>query len=156
MNIIKDYIEPGLSLLPPKMDTDKARAMLVATSLQESGFTNRKQIGGGPARGFWQNEKTGAIKGVLTHPSTKELIREVCARIVVPADIDLCYGLIAYHDALACCFARLLLWTLPRPLPGPDEPDEGWRQYLEAWRPGKPRPADWPGNYSRAWMMVKG
>ncbi len=155
MNIIKDYIEPGLSLLPPKMDTDKARAMLVATGLQESGFTNRKQIGGGPARGFWQNEKNGAIKGVLTHPSTKEIIREVCTRIVVPADIELCYGLVAYHDALACSFARLLLWTLPRPLPGPDEVDEGWRQYLEAWRPGKPRPADWPENFKRAWTMVR-
>ncbi len=62
-----------------------------------------------------QFEKGGGIKGVLTHPSSKPYIVDVCKRLVVPADIDLCYGLVAYHDALACCFARLLLWTLPRP-----------------------------------------
>lgn len=158
MNLIEQYIIPGLSLLPQNMDTPNARAMLVAIGLQESGFRDRKQVGG-PARGFWQFERggvnRGGIYGILTHPKTKDIIEGVCRTLYVPADADICYGLVAYHDVLACCFARLLLWTLPGALPGPNDPDEGWRQYMAAWRPGKPRPNDWPENFKRAWKEVK-
>jgi len=79
-NIIKDYIEPGLKLLPQKMDTPDARAMLVAIGLQESGFAYRKQVGG-PARSFWQFEM-GGVTGVLTHDKTSAYISEVCKYIV--------------------------------------------------------------------------
>jgi len=151
-NIIKDYIEPGLKLLPQKMDTPDARAMLVAIGLQESGFAYRKQVGG-PARSFWQFEM-GGVTGVLTHDKTSAYISEVCKYIVLPAKVDLCYGVIAYHDALACCFARLLLYTLPSQLPKQYESDEGWKQYVAAWRPGKPRYKDWPQNFDNAWRLV--
>ncbi len=154
MNELENYVLPGLSLLPTKMDTLKARAHLLAIGFQESGFENRKQIGG-PARGFWQFERGGGIHGVLTHPSTSAIITDVCKRLVVPADIDICYGLVAYHDALACCFARLLLWTLPRPLPGKDDVEEAWSQYIMAWGPGKPRKETWERCYRSAWTMVE-
>lgn len=49
-------IEPALRLLPPAMDTVKARVMLLAIGLQESAFAARRQAGNGPARGFWQFE----------------------------------------------------------------------------------------------------
>ncbi len=153
MAIIEQYIVPGLKLLPEKMDTVKARAQLVAIGFQESGFTSRKQVGG-PARGLWQFEKGGGIVGVLNHPSTCKIIQGVCERIVLPPYADLCYGAVAYHDALACCFARLLLWTSPMSLPDRDEMDKGWLLYLTTWRPGKPRPEDWPENFKRAWEMV--
>lgn len=29
-----------------------------------------------------------------------------------------------------------------------------WGQYLKGWKPGKPRPADWPGNFTAAWDRV--
>ncbi|MDD3494265.1 MAG: hypothetical protein PHZ19_12295 [Candidatus Thermoplasmatota archaeon] len=154
MTLIEQYIDPGLVLLPPKMTTAKSRAMLAAAGLQESGFKYRKQING-PARSFWQFEKGGGVAGVLSHPRTKDIIREVCKTLYVPPDVDLCYGLIAYHDVLACCFARLLLWTSPLDLPGADEVQKGWEIYYSLWRPGKPRPEEWPGNFKRAWGMVQ-
>lgn len=159
--IIKNYIMPGLELLLDCVPTDtwaaidneKARAMLLAIGLQESRFECRKQIGG-PARGFWQFERAG-IRGVLTHPATKIIIADVCFELAVPADEEICHGLVAYHDVLACCFARLLLWTLPRSLPAEDATVEAWRQYIEAWRPGKPRNQTWDKFYAEAWATVK-
>jgi hypothetical protein len=53
-------------------------------------------------------------------------------------------------------FARLLLFTLPAPLPLQSDPDEGWRQYLDAWRPGTPHLATWTANYAAAWAVVLG
>lgn len=46
------------------------------------------------------------------------------------------------HDRLATAFARLLLWTDPHPIP--TEERAAWDCYLRLWRPGKPRPAEWP------------
>lgn len=155
MSILETYIRPGLKLLPPEMDTREAAAMLIAIGFQESRFEYRKQIRG-PARGWWQFEKGGGVKGVLEHRSTRDIVIGVCGRLVIPPDPSICHGLIAYHDALACVFARLLLWTLPSRLPGPGEAEEGWRQYIAAWRPGKPHRATWNDFYDRAWSMVEG
>lgn len=152
--IIDRYIAPGLSLLPPGMDTPEARAMLVAIGLQESRFEYRKQIRG-PARGYWQFEEGGGIRGVLTHPATGGLMREMCDRLHVPAQVQICYGLVAYHDVLACIFARLLLWSLPWPLPEPWDTEKAWSQYIAAWRPGRPHRQTWDAFYRRAWETVK-
>ncbi len=154
MSLIKQYILPGLALLPEKMDSPEARAMLVAIGLQESGYRTRKQIGG-PARGFHQFERSG-VAGILNHPKTTEYAQEVCRACNVKITASDVYEHLAYDDALDCAFARLLLWTLPSPLPKEDNPDEGWRQYLAAWRPGKPRPDEWPNYFKQAWEMVKG
>lgn len=151
--IINQHIAPGLGLLPAHMDTMAARAMLVAIGLQESRFEHRQQIGG-PARGWWQFERAG-ICGVLTHSATKDIIADVCARLAIPPVEIFCYQLVAYHDALAACFARLLLWTLPYRLPAEEETDEAWRQYIEAWRPGKPHRATWNKFYDDAWKLAR-
>jgi hypothetical protein len=135
------------------MDTLEARAMLVAIGLQESGFRYRKQKGG-PARGFWQFEKSG-ILSVITHYATKDFLEDVCGTLVVPFCADICYGLVAYHDALACCFARLLLWSYPEKLPGEYEGEKAWRQYLDLWRPSKPRRESWLSNFERAWEIAR-
>ena len=52
---IKNALEPALKLLPEKMDSQAARAELVAIGLQESRLKYRAQIGG-PARGYHQFE----------------------------------------------------------------------------------------------------
>ena len=65
-----------MQLLPAKMDSPQARAMLKAIALQESRFEHRKQIGG-PARGFWQFEQGGGVRGVLNHPYSREHIRRI-------------------------------------------------------------------------------
>lgn len=57
--ILTDAIVPALKLLPPSMDSREARVMMLATGLQESRFTARRQhpirpgMPYGPANGFW-------------------------------------------------------------------------------------------------------
>ena len=134
-------VEPALSLLPEAMDSREARVMLIAIAMQESRAIHRVQIGG-PARGFWQFERGGGVAGVLRHAASREHAVAACERLGYAPDVGACYTAIADNDVLAGVFARLLLWTLPQALP--DTPEEGWRQYLDAWRPGKPHPGAWP------------
>lgn len=150
--ILENFILPGLGLLPARMDTPEARAMLLAIGLQESRFEHRKQVKGA-ARSFFQFELTG-INGVLTHKATSTLIKDVCKTLVIePFQAD-CYEAITYNDSLAVCFARLLLWTLPGKLADKDNPAEGWENYLAAWRPGRPRLETWKSNFNAAWAGI--
>ncbi len=149
----KIALSPALSLLPPKMDSLQARAMIIAICLQESRLEHRKQVGG-PARGFAQFEQ-GGVRGVIAHPATAEIIRNVCRKLVVPLVPFECYEAVTYNDILACCFTRLLLWTLPGPLAEKEEAQKGWEQYLSAWRPGKPRRESWDAYFNTAWLSLQ-
>lgn len=148
---MRDFIEQtvmpaALSLLPAKMDSAEARAMLVAIGLQESRFLKRRQEGG-PAHGFWQFESGGGVHGVLTHRATKPCITPILEVLRYrPGD---CYYAIVDNDVLACVFARLLLWTHKDPLPR--DADTAWAYYVECWRPGKPRRDTWDQFYDSAW-----
>lgn len=150
---IKIVVEPGLRLLPERMDSQAARAMLLAKGLQESRFEYRRQIRG-PARGFYQFE-IGGIRGVLNHNATKDIIAGVLDRLHYDRDVTTSHTAVEHNDALATVYARLLLWTLPHPLPGPDNEELAWLQYIEAWRPGKPHRHTWGNFYRRAWMAVR-
>ncbi len=140
------------ALLPEKLDTPEAKAMLMAIAMQESRWDERRQIGG-PARSFWQFE-FGGIKGVLNHPASKPLIRSVLERLDYDFAPDTSYTAIEHNDVLAFAYARCLLWTLPNPLPKRGDVEEGWTQYTEAWRPGKPHHGTWDAFYEQAWGMV--
>lgn len=134
-------------LLPCKFDSRPARVLLLAIGLQESGFTTRRQAGG-PARGYWQFEQGGGVRGVLEHPASRVYARAVCGiRAVAPVTSDV-YAALLNDDLLACAFARLLLWTDPAALP--ETADAAWNYYVRNWRPGKPRPDAWAGHYSAA------
>ncbi len=152
MKEIMQFILPGLVLLPGKMNTPEARAMLFAIGMQESRFEHRLQVGG-PARGFWQFER-GGISGVLGHHASMGFITAVCGALVIPSNEFSCYEAVAYNDPLACCFARLLLYTLPEGLPAMNEQAKGWQQYLAAWRPGKPREETWKSYFNTAWLSA--
>jgi hypothetical protein len=141
------------SLLPARMDSDEARAMLIAIALQESRFQHRVQIKG-PARGFWQFELGGGIRGVLNHSASKQYIRSVLDALCYDYLPDTSYLAVMHNDVLACAYARLLLWTLPEALPPRDDPEEAWAQYQEAWRPGKPHPETWKNFYEQAWILT--
>lgn len=144
-------------LLPDRMQSPEATALVLAIGLQESRFEARRQLPKGPARGFWQFERGGGVVGVLTHGTTRPHAAKVLDFLRYPADID-SHGVhtaIEHNDVLACCFARLLLWTLPDRLPGRLDVDLGWNQYLRAWRPGKPHITTWPENYAIAWELVE-
>jgi len=149
-------LPPALSLLPAAMDTPNARAMLLAIALQESRCCHRRQVRG-PAKSFWQFEITG-VRGVLAHKASKPHIANALSVLAYPVTDDATtpYVAIEHNDVLACVFARLLLWTLPGALPGKDDTEGAWLQYIDAWRPGKPHRATWNQYFGMAWAIVEG
>lgn len=158
-HIVAHTLPAAFALLPGKMDTPAARAMVIAIGLQESKFRARRQITGradySPARGFWQFEMGGGIVGVLTHRSTKPIITDILEELRYSPAASSCYEAVEHNDVLAAVFARLNLWWLPGPVAQRGEVDRGWRQYLNAWRPGRPHPETWPEHFARAWELVR-
>jgi hypothetical protein len=138
-----------IEVLPSKFDTPQAEVMLLAIGLQESGFQTRQQVGG-PARSFWQFEKGGGVRGVLSCVDTKTMAQMVCVHRGIPPTPDSVYARMLDDDLLGCAFARLLLYSDPAPLPAIGDVSGSWAYYKNNWRPGKPRPADWPANYAQA------
>ena len=152
--IIRTAINPALSLLPPKMDTPAARVLVVSNGLQESRFLHRRQIGG-PALGFWQFERGGGVRGVLTHPASREHAYGICsARGVEPVAVAV-YAALEFDDVLAAAFARLLMWTDGWRLPAVGDVQGGWNLYMRTWRPGKPHPQTWPALYAQAMAALE-
>lgn len=156
---IHNYVIPAAySVLPPRMESDHATAMLLAIGRQESGFQHRAQLNGGPARGFWMFEQNG-IAGVLRHARARDHADRALEALVyhdLGDRIASCHRLVEDNDTIACVFARLLLWTIPLPLASEDQPALAWSQYVEAWRPGKPRRESWDVYYEEAWSRVLG
>lgn len=149
--VIEHVYPAAAALLPQPMDQPQAWRLLTAIGLQESRFAHRAQVRG-PARGFWQFERDGGVRGVLEHPSTRRAAEDACEALAYPASPEGVYAALEDNDVLAACFARLLLWTDPRMLPqdvtsGP----EGWSVYLRTWRPGKPHVETWGAYYAAAW-----
>lgn len=142
-------IEPAYALLPARMESDAATVLLLAIGLQESRFTHRRQIGG-PARGFWQFESGGGVRGVLTHPTTRTHAKALCEARGVPASVSPVYSAIEQDDVLAAGFARLLLWSDPLPLPAIDRTEAAWNLYMRTWRPGRPRKETWDAFHQQA------
>lgn len=147
-------IAQALALLPARMTSPAAEALLLAIGLQESRLTHRRQIGG-PARGLWQFERGGGVRGVLLHPASREHAVTVCrARGVEPTERAV-YAQLEHDDVLAAAFARLLLWTDPLPLPALGHVDAAWNLYIRTWRPGKPHLHTWPRQYQQALDAVR-
>jgi len=147
--VIEGVFPQAFSLLPMRLDSLEARLELLTIGRQESRFIYRRQIGG-PARSFWQMEEGGGVRGVLMHPTTTALIREVCAARQVQCNVPAVYRAIENDDVLACCMARLLLWTDAKPLPAFDDVDGSWDYYVRNWRPGKPHRETWAGFHAEA------
>ena len=156
---IKQALEPALAILPAQMDTPQARLMVLAICLQESGLIHRKQLGNGPARGYPQFElgtrqSRGGVWGVYLHDSSRFWLDKLCAARGVQFLPDSIWRAMETDDVLAAGVARLLLFTDPKRLPATDDADGAWGLYLRTWRPGKPRPAEWPGNHRLARQEV--
>lgn len=147
-------VNEALRLLPPAMDSQEARVMLYAIGLQESRFVYRAQVinggGKGPARGYWQFERAGGVRGVLRHPASKYWMASVCNARNVPALDMPAWLALETDDVLAAAAARLLLFTDPKRLPAIGEQSTAWQYYLRNWRPGKPHPRTWPECYAVA------
>jgi hypothetical protein len=148
-------IVPALAELDTRgirFSRDAARFML-AIAMQESGLTHRRQVLAtgkeeGPAASFWQFEKGGGCKGVLTHPGVEKHMKDVCVNYNVEPTPQGLWEAMRYQDIVASIAARLLIFTLPKGLP--QTADQGWLQYVDAWRPGKPHPSTWVANWDKA------
>lgn len=150
---IQQAVQQAVSMLPAKFSSDKALVQLYATGLQESRFAHREQIGG-PARGFWQFEKGGGVKGVLEHDASAKLAADICEARGVAATKDAVYAALSSDDVLAAAFARLLYWTDPKALPDVGDVSGAWDLYSRTWRPGKPHPETWAECYATALKAV--
>ena len=141
--VVRLCIDPALKLLPARMDSPEARVLMLAICGQEADFHHRWQVVDrarpgvmGPARGLWQFERGGGVKGVLTHERTKALAANVCRLRGISATVDAVYNRLHADDVLAAAFARLLLWSSPRALPAVGQEQAAFDFYLREWRPG--------------------
>jgi hypothetical protein len=148
LRLLLTAIRPALADLASGgiQDTPAARRMLLAIALQESGLRHRRQVTAsgeedGPAASFWQFEKGGGCKGVLTHHASAKHMRWVCTEYNIEPTAQGMWDAMRYNDIVAASAARLLLYTLPQALPV--NAAEGWDQYIAAWRPGRPHPEKW-------------
>lgn len=145
--------------------------LLGAIAGQESDDQDERQANSGPAMGYWQFE-VEAIREVLTNTQTAASARQaveasgILADGPVVADGNYSQGEGGYPSTAApaiatvvwtnflnfptlqICFARLMLWANPNPLPALGDCNGAWKYYDSTWRPGAPRPADWPKNYN--------
>ncbi len=127
--------------------TPEAVHMLAVIAMHESGLSlfQRDSLGmpiRGLARSPWQFERAGVL-GLARHrarTSGADVLEALETGLgwqvrIAPEQV---WERCAWDIVLACRLARALLWTVPHPLPRPvpDDEEEGWRQYLEAWRPG--------------------
>lgn len=138
------------------MDSVQARVILHAIGLQESKLEFRRQHGNGPALGLWQFERGGGVRGVLEHQASRFWAHGLCEDRGVKPQAMAVWRALEHDDVLAAGFARLLLFTDPRPLPAITEAQAGWIYYLRNWRPGKPHPRAWAANHRAAVYDVIG
>lgn len=141
----KEAVNESYKLLPLKMDSPFSRINQAAIGQQESGYLVRRQYGNGPARGYWQFEEGGGVKGVMEHKATSELARSVCHARGVPFVRRTVWEALETDDVLAAAFCRLLMWTDSGKLPTSEA--DGWAMYARTWRPGKPHPDKWPASW---------
>ena len=141
--VVRLCIDPGLAMLPSRMDTPEARVLMLAICGQEADFHRRWQVVDrarpgvmGPARGLWQFERGGGVKCVLNHERTHALAANVCRLRGISATVNAVYNRLHADDVLAAAFARLLLWSSPRALPAVGQEQAAFDFYLREWRPG--------------------
>lgn len=158
--VILGILNPALALLPMKLDSLEARVMLLAIGQQESRFQFRRQLGDGPARGFWQFERgtpasRGGVWGVFLHPASAKLLADLCAARSCPFDPMSIWIRLETDDLLACGVARLMLLTDAAALPSVDDAQAGWDCYARTWRPGRPHRSTWDNFHSRSREAVE-
>lgn len=153
-NLFLSVFQQAASLTPFLFPTGDGRAEmeLLAISGQEASWSQRIQDGG-PAHSLWQIEP-GTIVAVQASSLTGDILAEVCSALSIQFDAGVIYQAIIYNDVLAVMVARLILFLDPLPLPAIGDVSDGWDCYSRNWRPGKPRPADWPANYQTAMQAL--
>jgi len=151
-------IRPTLAELGEPYASPEAECLLLAIGVQESGFLGRVQTHG-PARGFWQFE-IEAVRDFVWHG--EEALQLAVSHSGVMLETSVLYTNLAYPqaDPAACILARDLLWRGSlSPLPALEDVEEGWFQYLHAWRPGAskiPAHRRWLRSHALALTTMRG
>ncbi len=153
--VYETAIKPALALLPERMNSKKALVMLIAIGLQESRLTERRQIPVAHARGLWQFERGGGVRGVLNFHSTHDLAKHIALDRIGKSDANSVYESLEHDDVLAAVLARLLIWTDPKTLPEMGDEQGAWDLYARTWRPGKPHRNTWSALYKQALEFVE-
>lgn len=156
-DFLKYILDPGLAFVEHYAGiplAPQSRLLMLAIPGQESNWSHRKQIPVAYARSFFQFERGGGVAGVLQHPASASRIRNVCAALDIPCDVDTVYEVMTWNDTLAVAMARLLLWTDPAALPAVGDRAGAWEYYLRCWRPGAPHPATWPIVYGTSMVLT--
>lgn len=140
-------IQPALSFMAEPYNSEAAERMILAAWVQESGLEHRRQING-PARGFGQFEVAGCAEALRVNT-------EIIGRLLLPTNAMDLHRALEFSDIGCAVCSRLILWPIPEPLPGDHEEAVGWRQYLRAWRPGKPHHDRWNHSWLTAGRAVR-
>ncbi len=155
---LRHVIWPGLIFASDIAGRDlggaQAEVMLLAIAGQESNLEHRFQISG-PARGYWQFERGGGLKGVLMHKATARIMDAALKELGIwghggiDSDGD-AWDALPHSELLQVVAARCLLYTDPQPLPEVGDEQLAWAYYLRNWRPGKPHSDAWTTHYRAA------
>lgn len=154
-----EALQAAYALLPPALNSQQATLQCLAMRRQEAPNMEQVQGGGGPAHGVYQMEKSGGVRGVIRHPKAGPLARKACEALGIPFNEEAVYlalSLSGPKDVLDAVFARLFLYTDPKPLPAIGDEEAAWQCYLRTWRPGayKRQPLvlrkKWTANYADA------
>jgi len=159
-----DLILPAaLKFFPANYSSKEARAEILTIGLQESDFVHRQQLIGskahwwlsinGPATGFQQFELVGVTE-VLRNPATRQRALYVCDLFGYPPEPSVIHKALVHNDLLGAVWSRLALWRVREPLAKENNPEEGWRQYIQIWAPGKAKPLKWLACWEEAWRVV--
>ena len=147
------WLEQMVGPIPPA--SREARILLLAIPGQESLWQNVQQFGGGPGRGFYQDEpETCGL--VLNNAASSAMMHKVCAALDVPATEAAIYSTLLIQPKLQVALSRGDLWCDPRPLPAYGDARAAWIYYKRDWGPGDPHPAIWDGIYAQAIAADKG
>lgn len=134
----------------PFPDIENAISLLLGTCAQESGFQYNRQLGGGPARGYWQcepaTEEDVWLNYLAYNPELADFFAVRCGMTgpnTSALEHNLVYQIILARTHYYRCD--------PDPLPAADDIEEGavrWKQYYNT-PAGAGTPEEYVENYHR-------
>ena len=133
----------------PALNSPLALRYVVAAMVQESDMLEVVQRPTGPGRGMAQFEggETQALGGLLKLPQVA-WVRTSITELGWPLDREILHWACMVDQRVSALLARALYWSDPAPLQ--DDEQIAYAIFTRCWRPGKPRPQDWP----RSWRMA--
>ena len=110
-------IDPTLHLLD--LWSPAASNLMLGTALVESGLEHRKQIGGGPVRGYFQIEPATFHDVYGRYLKTRQSLLARVNSLLTPLmpPVDQLWN----NDQLGCAIARIRYRYDPKPLPDADD-----------------------------------